>query len=92
MATTYKKTLKTITVKTLGGTTVSVSDTATSTAASNALAQFEAGQTMVIKGEEKTTYVPFHAVDSIEVTTAQSADITRPDPYGCEETEVTPEP
>lgn len=86
MAITYKKALKSIEVKTLGGTTVSVADTATETKASAPLAEFEAGRTMHIQtGEnEVTLIIPFHAVDSIVVTSSKSDDITKVDPY-CEE-------
>lgn len=81
MATTYKKPLKSIVVKTLGGTTINAADTATDPIASDALRDFEAFQTMHIRGAEgKETLVPFHAVDNIEVT-ASTADVTREDPY-----------
>ena len=85
MAITYKKALKSIAVKTLGGTTVSVADTATDPKASNALAEFEAFKTMhVVTGANETTLVPFHAVDSIVVTSSASDDITKDDPYCAE--------
>lgn len=85
MAITYKKALKSIAVKTLGGTTVSVADTATDPKASNALAEFEAFKTMhIVTGENETTLVPFHAVDSIVVTVTQSDNITKDDPYCAE--------
>lgn len=85
MAITYKKALKSIAVKTLGGTTVSVADTATDPKASNALAEFEAFKTMhIVTGENETTLVPFHAVDSIVVTSSSSDDITKDDPYCAE--------
>lgn len=85
MAITYKKALKTIAVKTLGGTTVTVADTAADPKASNALAEFEAERTMhIVTGANETTVIPFHAVDSIVVTSAQSGDITREDPYCAE--------
>lgn len=89
MAVKFKKGLKTITVKTIGGATITASDTVDAPVASNALAEFEAFQTMHIKGENKVTEVPFHAVDNIEVTTALSEEQTRKDPYCVEE---TPEP
>ena len=79
---TYKKALKSITVKTLGGTTVAVADTADKPYASDALRDFEAFGIMHIKGEEKTTLIPFHAVDSIEVTST-TGQATKGDPYGC---------
>lgn len=84
MATKYKKNLKTITVKTIGGTTITASDTVEKNIASNALAEFENFQTMHIEGEGKVTLVPFHAVDSIEVTSALSEEQTRKDAY-CKE-------
>lgn len=79
MATTYKKVLKTLTIKTIGGTTITAADTATEAIGSNALAQFENFQTMAITTESGVTYVPFHAVDNIAVAVAQSEDITKPD-------------
>lgn len=85
MAITYKKALKSIAVKTLGGTTVSVADTATEPKASNALAEFEVGRTMhIVTGANEVTMIPFHAVDSIVVTTSASDDITKDDPYCAE--------
>ena len=81
---TYKKPLKSITVKTLGGTTVTVADTAEKPYASDALRDFEAFGIMHIKGEENTTLIPFHAVDSIVVTDS-TADVEKADAYGCEE-------
>lgn len=80
MATTYKKTLKSISVTTIGGQTVTGADTVDEPIASNALAEFEAFGTMHIDG----TLVPFHAVDTIAVTSSQSEDITRNDPYCAE--------
>ena len=91
MAITYKKALKSIAVKTLGGTTVSVADTVTEPKASNALAEFDHFQTMHIRsGENEVTLIPFHAVDSIVVTSTPSEDITKADPY-CEESGETGE-
>lgn len=90
MATTYKKPLKSIVVKTLGGTTINAADTATDPIASDALRDFEGFGTMHIRTVNGETLVPFHAVDSIEVT-ATSADATRTDAY-CVEEESTEEP
>lgn len=81
---TYKKTLKTLTIKTVGGTTITVADTADKNAASNALAAFDDYKTMYIETKDGVTLVPFHAVDNIVVTTAQSGDIQKADPYGCD--------
>lgn len=85
MATTYTKTLKSLTIKTIGGQTITAVDTATDPIGSEALAQFNNFQTMVIRGEGTLTYIPFHAVDSIIVTVSQSESITRADAYGCDE-------
>ncbi len=79
MATTYKKTLKTIVVKTLGGATINAADTASDPIASNALSAFDVYKTMHIKTANGETLVPFHAVDNIEVTSAQSEDISKAD-------------
>lgn len=89
MATTYKKPLKSIVVKTLGGTTINAADTATDPIASDALRDFEGFTTMHIRTQNGETLVPFHAVDTIEVT-ASTADVTREDAYCVEE--ETPEP
>lgn len=80
MAVTYTKTLKTINI-TLHGvdTPVEVADTADAPVASRALAEFEAFKTMHVPTQTGMTLIPFHAVISIAVTSAQSDDITRPD-------------
>lgn len=83
MATTYTKSLKTIVVKTLGGTTVNAADTATDPIASDALRDFEAFQTMHIRKEGGVTLVPFHAVDTIEVTVT-ATDAEKADAYCAE--------
>lgn len=81
----YNKALKTIVVKTIGGTTVNAADTTAEAIASNALAEFEMFKTMHIKtGENELTLVPFHAVDNIKVTTSTS-EVEKADAYGCEE-------
>lgn len=79
---TYNKPLKTIVIKTVGGATVNAADTATAPIASNALAEFEAFQTMHIKTETGMTLVPFHAVDNI-VVTVSTAEVSKEDAYGC---------
>lgn len=81
MAYTYTKPLKTIVITTIGGTEFTVADTATASIASNALAQFLHGGIMNFPSDGGTVYVPFHAVDHIVVTTEQSSDIDKADPY-----------
>lgn len=88
MATTYTKAMKSIEVKTLGGQTITAADTKDNPIASNALYEFEEFKTMHIKTETGVTLVPFHAVDSIAVTTTTES-VTRADAYCPEE---TPEP
>lgn len=89
MATTYTKVLKTISITTIGGKTITVEDTAAQPYASNALAEFEAFQTMHCYGTVERfenpikCVIPFHAVDAIALTETES-ETTRPDPYGCE--------
>ena len=84
MATNFNKSLKTITVKTIGGNTITAADTVNKMIASAALSEFEMGKTMHIKtGADETTIVPFHAVDNILVQVSTAA-ATRPDAY-CKE-------
>lgn len=79
---TYTKVLKTLAIKTLGGTEITVADTAADPKASDALAEFEAFHTMHVRTAEGVTIIPFHAVDSIEVTST-TGQATKGDPYGC---------
>lgn len=88
---TYTKPLKSIVIKTLGGTTINAADTATDSIASDALSEFARFETMHIRTEDGETLVPFHAVDSITVK-ASSAEVTKADPYGCEEAAKPDEP
>ena len=84
MATNFNKSLKTITVTTIGGNTINCADTVQAMNASAALSEFEMGKTMHIKtGADETTIVPFHAVDNILVAISTEA-ATRPDAY-CKE-------
>lgn len=85
MSITYKKPLKTISVKIHGiDQAVEVSDTVDAALATNALAEFEKGYKMHLKGADSETIVPYHAVEAITVTSALSDAITKADPY-CEE-------
>ena len=49
MATSFNKSLKTITVKTIGGNTINCADTVQAMNASAALSEFEIGKTMLIR-------------------------------------------
>ena len=79
----YSKPLKTIVIKTLGGTTINAADTATDPIASDALAEFDAFKTMHVRGKDSVTEVPFHAVDNITVS-VETTEVEKADPYGCE--------
>lgn len=85
---TYNKPLKTIMINFMVASVsaVTVTDTATNPAASNALAEFEAYKTMHIpQTNGGTLLIPFHAVAMITVTT-ENSEVTKADPYGCEDT------
>ena len=85
----FNKPLKSIVVTTLGGNTFNAADTADAPIASDALRDFEAYGIMHIKGQSNETLIPFHAVDNIVVTSSTS-EVTKPDPYGCEEESSEP--
>ena len=88
---TYKKPLKTVEVITTCGETYTVADTVEKSIGSDALSQFLAERTMALEtGENEITYVPFHAVCAVKVTSS-TEDVEKADPYHCEE-EETPEP
>lgn len=68
---------------------ITASDTAQDPIASYALADFNAENYMDIKKNDAEYFVPFHAVDHIVVTSAQTEVADRPNPYGCEAGEGT---
>ena len=79
---TYTKVLKTLAIKTLGGTEITVADTAADPKASDALAEFEAFHTMHVRTNNAVAIIPFHAVVYVRVTST-TAQATKGDPYGC---------
>ena len=79
---TYNKPLKSIEVKTRGGSTFTATDTASDPIASDALRDFSGKDTMHIRGEA-LTLVPFRATDVVTVTKSV-ASVDRKDPYGCD--------
>lgn len=86
---TYKKKLKTLAVHLmLDSEVVNIADTASDDMATRALNEFKAYETMHYEsesgGQKVTNAIPYHAVQYIEVTETE-ADITKADPYGCEE-------
>lgn len=91
---TYKKALKTVEVITTCGESYTAADTAEKAIGSSVLSAFKSGMTLAIEtGENEMTYVPFHAVCAVKVTTS-TTDVEKSDPYNCEEenAEPTPEP
>ena len=88
MAITYKKVLKTIQVKVHGiDDAIEVADTVDAPNATAALAEFEKGYKMHLKGESADVIVPYHAVEAIYVSSAESDEITKADPYCKDEAE-----
>ena len=82
---TYKKPLKTISVKVHGmDDAIEVADTVSAPNASNAYAEFEEGHKMHLVTQSGTVVVPYHAVEAVSVTTAASEEITKTDPYCAE--------
>ena len=88
---TYTKTLKTLAITVIGeNTDITVADTADNSYASNALAEFEAYQTMHVWVDNEGTLglllIPFHAVSSIAVSTTTTS-VEKADAYGCDDNE-----
>ena len=78
---TYNKPIKSIEVKTKGGSTFTATDTESQPIASDALRDFSGKKTMHIRGEGMTL-VPFRATDVVTVTKSVTS-VDRADPYGC---------
>lgn len=90
MAITYKKALKTVVFTLHDGSTVTAADTAEKALGSEALGMYNAGRMIVVPGAESTTQFHSSQVVKAVITTEQSADITKADPY-CEESGETGE-
>ena len=84
MATTYKKALKTAVFTLHDGSTVTAADTAEKAIRSEALGMYDAKGVIVVPGENNITKFDFSQVVKVVVTTAQSEDITKKDPYCAE--------
>ena len=79
--------LKTIDITLIGcgnAVTLTAEDTTTAPIASYALDEFKRKEQMEFVNDGKDYFVPFHAVDHIEVTETSASTPDRPDPYGCE--------
>ena len=81
------KKLKTADITLIGcgdAVTLTAQDTATEPIAKYALDAFSVENQMHFKDGDAEYYVPFHAVDHIEVTETTESVADRPNPYGCE--------
>lgn len=79
------KKLKSIEITLIGcgdAVTLTATDTVTEPNASYALDAFKAGKQMKFKNGEDTYYVPFHAVDHIEVVETET-EVADKNAYGC---------
>lgn len=90
MAITYKKALKTVVFTLHDESTVTAADTTDAAIGSEALGMYDAKGFIVVPGEDSTTKFHFSQVVKAVITTEQSADITKADPY-CEESGETGE-
>lgn len=84
MAITYKKALKTAVFTLHDGSTVTAADTAADPKGSMALGMYDAKDVIVVEGENNVTKFDFAQVIKVVVTTAQSENITKADPYCAE--------
>jgi hypothetical protein len=93
MAITYKKPLKTAVFTLHDASTVTAADTVENPIGTNAINLYKHHGIIIVPGEENETMFDFDQVVKVVVTTAESEEITKADPY-CEEEseEPTPDP
>ena len=84
MAITYKKPLKTAVFTLHDGSTVTAADTVEKALGSEAIGMYDAKGVIVVPGEGNITKFDFDQVVKVVITTAQSEDITKEDPYCAE--------
>lgn len=84
MAITYKKALKTAVFTLHDGSTVTAADTVDEAKGSMALGMYDAKDVIVVEGENDVTKFDFAQVVKVVITTSQSEDITKADPYCAE--------
>ena len=84
MATTYKKALKTAVFTLHDGSTVTAADTAEKALGSEAIGMYDAKGVIVVPGASNITKFDFDQVVKVVITTEQSEDITKEDPYCAE--------
>lgn len=82
----------TIKVHTLGGSDFTATDTNDVKVGTHAFMQFQHHDTVEIVEENKTTYIPFHAIEYVEVTKATDEVEFEDDNCVMEEEEPTPDP
>lgn len=79
----YTKGIKEVKMVLHDGDEVSVSDSATSRSATEALTMFEADKRVKVVDSEKTTLVPYHSILAVEIK-ASTVSVDRDNPYYCE--------
>lgn len=84
MAITYKKALKTAVFTLHDASTVTAADTVDNAIGSEALGMYDAKGVIVVPGENNITKFHFSQVIKVVITTEQSEDITKEDPYCAE--------
>lgn len=84
MAITYKKALKTAVFTLHDGSTVTAADTAADPKGSMAIGMYDAKDVIVVEGANDVTKFDYAQVIKVVITTAQSEDITKADPYCAE--------
>lgn len=84
MAITYKKALKTAVFTLHDGSTVTAADTVDSAIGSEAIGMYDKKDVIVVPTNANVTKFDYRQVIKVVITTAQSEDITKADPY-CEE-------
>ena len=84
MAITYKKALKTAVFTLHDGSTVTAADTAEKALGSEAIGMYDAKGVIVVPSASNITKFDFDQVVKVVITTEQSEDITKEDPYCAE--------
>lgn len=83
MAIKYKKALKTAVFTLHDGSTVTAADTVDAAIGSEAIGMYDAKGVIVVPGESNITKFDYDAVVKVVITSAESDEITKADPY-CE--------
>lgn len=71
-----------VTIKTIGGTTVTANDATIAGVGASAWASIQAKEDVTIQTADGYTFVPFHAIDSVTVTITR-AEAEEPEDETC---------